>query len=267
MLGMLFTEVLYRPIFNLLVVFLWIFGSNLGIAIVLLTITVRLLTIKQSSAGNDMQKGMWALQPKLTEIQEKYKDDPKKLSEETMKVFKTDGKWAFKWCLMMLIQIPIFIWLYYVIRHMAAATIPPEWLYSFFTGFWIKYVASDALTTWVINTHFLGMDLLWSKNIVLTVLAAVFTFLQTKLTTLAKPATPTVPGQNVPDMGKMMGFMNIFLVFMIGSFVYTMQTGVGLYMVTTTLFSVLQYGRQYRALLKVKWIEWTSKGKGVVIKN
>jgi len=43
-----------------------------------------------------MQKGMGALQPKLTEIQEKYKDDPKKLSEETMKVFKTDGKGAFK---------------------------------------------------------------------------------------------------------------------------------------------------------------------------
>ena len=93
---MLFTEILYRPIFNLLVIFLAIFGSNLGIAIVLLTVTIRLLTIKQFSAGNDMQKGMGALQPKLQEIQEKYKDDPKKLSEETMKVFKTDGKGAFK---------------------------------------------------------------------------------------------------------------------------------------------------------------------------
>jgi len=65
--------------------------------------------IKQSIAGTDMQKGMSKLQPKLQEIQEKYKDDPKKLSEETMKVFKTDGKGAFKGCLMMLIQIPVFI--------------------------------------------------------------------------------------------------------------------------------------------------------------
>jgi len=90
--ALLIVEILYRPIFNILVIFLAIFGGNLGIAIILLTITVRLLMIKQTLAGNDMQKGMSNLQPKLNEIQEKYKDDPKKLSEETMKVFKSDGK-------------------------------------------------------------------------------------------------------------------------------------------------------------------------------
>jgi hypothetical protein len=61
---------------------------------------------------------------------------------------------------MMLIQIPVFIGLYYVIRHMAAATIPQEWLYSFFHSFGARFVEADALTTGVINTHFLGMDLL-----------------------------------------------------------------------------------------------------------
>lgn len=59
--------------------------------------------------------------------------------------------------------------------------------------------------------------------------------------------------------------MNIFLVFMIGSFVYTMQTGVGLYIVTTTVFSVAQYARQYRALIRAERLAWTSKGKGIVI--
>ncbi len=265
MLWMLFTEILYRPIFNILVIFLAIFGGNLGIAVVLLTVLIRALMINTTSAWNDMQKGMGALQPKLNEIQEKYKDDPKKLSAETMKVFKTDGKSTFKGCLMMLIQIPVFIWLYYVIRHMAAATIPQEWLYSFFTSFGARFVGADVLTTWVINTHFLGMDLLATKNIALTIFAAIFTYLQTKLTTLAKPETPNIPGQKVPDMGKMMWFMNIFLVFMIGSFVYSMQAWVGLYMVTTTAFSVAQYSWQYRALLKAKWLERTSKGKGIVI--
>ena len=267
MLWMLFTELLYRPIFNILVIFLWIFNGNLGIAIVLLTITIRSLMIKQSLAGNDMQKGMWALQPKLNEIQEKYKDDPKKLSEETMKVFKTDGKGALTGCLMMLIQIPVFIGLYSVIRHMAAATIPQERLYSFFHGFGVRFITSDALQTGVINTHFLGMDLLGTKNIVLTILAAVFTYLQTKLTTLSKPATPNVPGQKVPDMNKMMWPMNIVMVVMIGSFVYSMKTGVGLYIVTTTIFTVAQYAWQYRALLKAEWILRTNKWKGVVVHN
>lgn len=258
--SLLFTEILYRPIFNLLVVFLAIFGWNLWIAIILLTLIIRFAMIKTTLAGNDMQKGMGALQPKLTEIQEKYKDDPKRVSAETMKVFKTDGKGAFKGCLMMLIQIPVFIGLYRVVRRISMNEIPAEWLYSFFHGFWAQYL--DPAN---INHHFLWMDLLATKNIVLTIIAAIFTYLQTKFTTLAKPATPTVPGQKTPDMGKMMGFMNIFLVFMIGSFVYTMNAAVGLYIVTTTLFSVVQYGWQYRAILKAKRVEWTSKWKWVVI--
>jgi membrane protein insertase Oxa1/YidC/SpoIIIJ len=72
MLGMLFTEILYRPIFNVLVIFLTLFEGNLGLAIILLTVTIRLLMVKQTLAGNDMQKGMTNLQPKLAEIQEKY---------------------------------------------------------------------------------------------------------------------------------------------------------------------------------------------------
>ena len=111
------------------------------------------------------------------------------------------------------------------------------------------------------------MDMLSKNNIILTILAAVFTFLQMKLTTLAKPATPAIPGTNAPDMGKMMGFMNIFMVFMIVSVVYSMQAGVGLYIVTTTLFSVVQYSIQYKALLKVKFNEWRSKGQNVVIEK
>jgi len=58
MLTLLFTEIISRPVFNMLIIFLAIFGGNLGIAIVLVTIIVRLLMIKQTSASNDMQKGM-----------------------------------------------------------------------------------------------------------------------------------------------------------------------------------------------------------------
>jgi len=119
----------------------------------------------------------------------------------------------------MLIQIPVFIGLYYVIRHISAGDIPDGRLYSFFSGFGTEFLDPKN-----IHTNFLGMDLLATKNIVLTILAAIFTFLQMKLTTLAKPATPAIPGAKTPDMGKMMGFMNIFMVFMIGSVVYSMQS-------------------------------------------
>jgi membrane protein insertase Oxa1/YidC/SpoIIIJ len=48
------------------------------------------------------------------------------------------------------------------------------------------------------------MDLLATKNIILTVIAVIFTYLQMKLTNLVKPKTPTIPGNNTPDMSKMM---------------------------------------------------------------
>lgn len=261
MFSLLFTEILYRPIFNILVLFLQVFGSNLGLAIVLLTVLVRLLMIKQTSMGNDMQKGMGDMQPKLNALQEKYKDDPKKLSEETMKVFKSDGKGPLKWCLMMLIQIPVFIGLFTVIRNISTNAIPAEWLYSFFP-FGAKFLDPTN-----INHMFLGVDMLATKNIVLAIIAAGFTFLQMQLTTLAKPQQPaTVPGgPAMPDMTKMMGMMNYFMMFMIGSFVYGTQAGVGLYITTTSVFSVVQYAIQYKALLRAKFLEWRSKWQNVII--
>ncbi|NOZ43880.1 MAG: YidC/Oxa1 family membrane protein insertase [bacterium] len=129
---------------------------------------------------------------------------------------------------MMLIQIPVFIGLYYVIRHFAMGEVRPDNLYSFFYSFGQKYLSLDN-----VNVHFLGMDLLkggkdfatmQNQNFYLAIFAAVFTYLQMKLTSIAKPAqTPTVPGAKVPDMSKMMGFMGVFMAFIMGSFVFSMQ--------------------------------------------
>jgi membrane protein insertase Oxa1/YidC/SpoIIIJ len=80
-----------------------------------------------------------------------------------------------------------------------------------------------------------------------------------QLTNLAKPATPSMPGQKTPDMWKMMWMMSIFMVFIMWSFVYSTHSAIWLYIVTTTLFSVVQYTIQYRALLRVKRNELISK--------
>ncbi|MBR4568044.1 membrane protein insertase YidC [bacterium] len=59
------------------------------------------------------------IQPKMQEIQDKYKDNPQKLSEETMKLLKKEGSAPLKGCLSMLIQLPVFIGLYFVVRKFA----------------------------------------------------------------------------------------------------------------------------------------------------
>ena len=209
-----------------------------------------------------MQSQMGDMQPKMQHIQEKYKDDPKKMQEEMMKLLKQQWAGPLKWCIGLLLQLPVFLWLFWVIRDYAQNDIP-DYIYSFFYSFGQHYTSLETL-----NTHFLGLDLLTSGSIVLTILAWVFIFFQTKLTMMVKPATtPAVGGTNMPDMGKMMKFMNIFLVFMMWSFVYNVESGVGLYIVVTTIFSVLQYSRQYRSLLhaKVSWFLARKSGKPEII--
>lgn len=97
----------------------------------------------------------------------------------------------------MLLQIPIFLGLFYVVNDFANQEIHTE-LYSFLHWLNIDYTQP--------STVFMGMDLLAAQNILLTVLAAILMYFQMQLTTLTKPAAaPTLPGaQGMPDMTKMM---------------------------------------------------------------
>ena len=75
----------------------------------------------------------------------------------------------------------------------------------------------------------MGIDLLGQGNIVLTVVCALLLFIQTSMTTRVqpKPTAQKLPnGQAMPDMSKMMPMMNILMVFMMGSFVYSVKSGV-----------------------------------------
>jgi YidC/Oxa1 family membrane protein insertase len=205
---------------------------------------------------------MSSLQPKIEELQKKYEDNPQKLSEETMKLFKTEGKAPLKGCLSMLIQIPIFICLYQVVRKFAGGEgIPDDWIYSFFWSFGHQYTELSQ-----INTNFLGIDLLGKGNRVLTILVVIFNYTQMKLTTLVQPKTTAkLPGATMPDMSKMMGTMAIGMSLMMGALVFSLNSAIGMYLVTTSLFSIAQYSRQYRAIIKVKLNEFLHKGKPTII--
>lgn len=246
-------EIIKRPIFNLLLVLLSVFGGNLGWAIICLTLIIRLLLVKSAMAATKMQGQMGDFQPKMQEIQEKHKDDPQRMSSEMMNLFKKSGGGPLKGCLSILIQIPVFLGLFFNVKDIALDKWHPE-VYSFLSRLNVDISA--------INTVFLWIDLLTTNNILLTALAAVLMYLQMKTATMFKPAAaPKIPGMgdNMPDMSKMMGGMNIFFVFMMGAFVRQMPAAVGLYIVTTTLFGVVQQVIQYRPMIKLKWFTkpWT----------
>ena len=259
---MIWKQLIIRPLFNILIVFLAVFHWNLWRAIIAITLVFRLVLIKFTSASAQMSHNMSDIQPKLNEIQEKYKDDPNRMAEETMKIFKKEWKSPFKWCLRLLIQLPIFAWLYWVIYCMANWQIEADRLYSFFYKFWNQFLPSGIEWNSNIMTNFFGIDLLATKNIILAVITAVLMFFQMKLTTLVQPKQPAqkLPTwQNMPNPAKMMWWMSrgmsIFMWFM----VYALQAAMWLYMVTTTIFSICQYTRQYRSLLHAKRLEFRDK--------
>ena len=108
MLSLLRNELLLRPVYNIMLLLLELFQGNLGLAIIVLTLLVRLALYKNSAAGTAMQSQMGDLQPKMQEIQEKYKDDPEQLSKKTMELLKKDGVGPLKGCIGMILQIPVF---------------------------------------------------------------------------------------------------------------------------------------------------------------
>ena len=263
--NILVTEILYRPVFNILVIFLAISGGQLWIAIVALTLLVRWLMYKSSAASNNMQQWMSNIQPKVEELQKKYADNPQKLSEETMKLFKNEWKAPFKGCLTMLIQIPVFIGLYRVIWMIAQnGWIPADvdWLYSFFYSFGQKYLEAGS-----INHMFLWMDLFESQNLILPIIVTALYYLQMQLTQINqnKKAMPKVPGATMPDMTKMMSGMNIGMSLMMWLMVFGLNSAVWLYLLTSCLFSICQYCRRYRAILKAKWNEKFHKNEPTII--
>jgi membrane protein insertase Oxa1/YidC/SpoIIIJ len=80
-----------------------------------------------------------------------------------------------------------------------------------------------------------------------------------------KKAMPKVPGASMPDMSKMMWGMNIWMSLMMWLMVFGLNSAVGLYLLTSCLFSICQFSRRYRAILKAKWNEKFHKNEPTII--
>jgi len=241
--------IIIKPFINAL---LWIYSlvGNFGIAIILFTILIRLIThplmvsqIKGSTAMQELQKNK-----KWQEIQEKYKGDKEKLAQEQMVLYKELGISPFSSCLPTLIQFPIIIGLYQAVVKAMAST-PIELLAlvrHIYPGF------LDPATLIPLQSRFLWMDLGQPERLfipglsfgipVLAIVVVITTYVQSKL------ITPPSTGKN--DQGAMMGnMMNLYMPVLMGYLALTFASGLSLYFVASNLIGILQY-----ALLgKLNW--------------
>src|SRR5688572_13352355 len=104
----IFTTIIYQPIFNTVLYFHKILpGQDMGLAIIIVTILIKLLLYTPSLAAIRSSRQLSTLQPKLKALQEKYKNNKEELAKEQMKLYRESKINPLSSCLPILIQLPI----------------------------------------------------------------------------------------------------------------------------------------------------------------
>ena len=89
---------------------------NYGLAIVLMTVIIKIILFPLTKKQIESTRAMMSIQPKMKEIQEKYKNDKVRLNQELAKLYKEQGVNPMAGCLPLLIQMPILFGIYYAVR-------------------------------------------------------------------------------------------------------------------------------------------------------
>lgn len=231
-------------------VLLWIYdivGHNFGIAIILFTILIRLVTWPLNA---QQMKGATAMQElnndkEWQDIQKKYAKDKEKLAQEQMRVYREKGINPFGSCLPTLIQFPIIIALYQSITR-ALATTPLGLLQLSRSGSAFSFLDVSSLIP--LNSKFLWMDLGRPESVAifgfalptLAVIVALTTYVQAKLT---MPASTNPNDQSAA----MSGMMSIYMPLLLGYFALTFPSGLAVYFITSNLLGIFQYAAQGKA--------------------
>lgn len=238
--GWLFNELLYRPLFNSMVFFYnTIPGANIGLALILTTLVVRILMIPLYRASIKSQREITIIQPILKELQTKYKDDRQKLSEEMLKAYKEHNVNPFAGILLLFVQIPILIAIYQVSLNIFKSENYPA-LYSFIT------------LPETFNPQFFGLlNVADSKNIILALLVGISQYYQIKL--IMKRTQPAKPKETKkskkkksdkpeePDFATTLNKQMLFMMpILVTIFAYSFPAAMSLYWITTTLFTIGQ---------------------------
>ncbi|GAB4535149.1 MAG: YidC/Oxa1 family membrane protein insertase [Anaerolineae bacterium] len=201
---------------------------SFGLAIILFTLVIKLLTLPLTLQQLRASKAMQDLQPELQQLQKKYKGDREKLAQAQMELYKQAGVNPLGGCLPMVVQLPIWFALYRALFQLAQQGVLNE-------GFlWIPSLAGPV-------DQFQGLSWLWplppavgwgaaAAYLVLPVLTIVSQIVVQKM------MTPTNPDPQQASMNQMM----LLMPFMFGFFALQVPQGLALYWVTSNIFSLIQ---------------------------
>ena len=224
-----FNALIFNPLYNGLVFLITVVpGADVGIAVILLTIFVKVLLFPLAHKVAHMQVRMRDLTPKIDEVKETYKDDKQKQTLEMMALYKEHNVRPFLSLLVVLIQLPIILGLYWVFFRGGLPELRPELLYAFTP-------IPD-----MINMQFIGLVDMGGRSVVLALLAGISQFAHGHFA-LPKPKprsdSPTMKEDLARSFHVQMKYVMPVIVIVIS---YTISAAIALYWATSNIFSIGQ---------------------------
>ncbi|MCX6354028.1 MAG: membrane protein insertase YidC [Candidatus Aureabacteria bacterium] len=207
--------------------------GNYGVAIILLTVIIRLILYPLNQKSFRSMKEMQKLQPKIAVLQEKYKGDAKKKQEEMMKIYREHGVNPAGGCLPLLLQFPILIAFFRVLQNAVELWGAPFilWIKDLSEPDALMKVATGNVTVPLIGKIIEGKSVIFIN--VLPILMLVVFFIQQKMT----PASGMAASREQEQQQKLMSYV---MPFMFGIIFYNMPSGLNLYFAVSTLLGILQ---------------------------
>lgn len=232
----------FDPVYNGLVFFIDVVpGGDVGVAIILTTVVVKVLLLPLSVKAAKTQVVMRELEPKLKELKETYKDDRETQAKEMMGLYREAGLNPFASIILIFLQIPIIIALYLSVYSGGGVALPA--------------INVDVLYAWVpepavITMLFLGLVDIAGRSLPLALLAGISQFIQANLSLpKSEPREAGAPADFKADFQRSMQAQMRYVLPVIIFFVaYTISAAIALYFVVSNIVGIFQelYIRRYR---------------------
>lgn len=225
--------IIYEPLYNALALILdTVPGHYAWVAVVLLTITIRIVLFPIYQKMIKSQKALKEAQPIIKELQEKYKTDKQTLATKVMEVYRDKKVNPFTMIgYLLFVQIPIFLGLYFVFAKGLVGH--QGYLYSF-----VQFPET-------INPFLFNIDLLTKGSLVIALLAGAAQFLHGRNTLALQPEIPKRKEGEMPnfqdELQRSLRFQTIYFIpVLITVTAYFFPAAIGLYWIVNSTFSIVQ---------------------------
>lgn len=225
----IFHVVVYTPLYNALIALLdigtWV---DMGVAVIVLTLIVKTALFPLSLKAARTQRIMKDLEEPMKELREKYKDNREEQGRKLLALYKDNNVNPFSSFLVLFIQLPVILGLYFVFLKGGLPNIDPTLLYGF-----VKEPGT-------ISMHFLGFIDLTAKNVPLAILAGISQHFQARFA-LPDPGPKKENATFQEDFARSMQMqMKYVLPFVIMFVAYVASAAVALYWITSNIFAIGQ---------------------------